>query len=108
MDRVSELVDRYFAMWNEPDGARRRELIARTWTEGASYLDPAVQGEGHAGIDSMVQAVQERFAGHTFRKTSAVDTHHDRVRFGWELAPEGGAAIVSGTDFGVIASDGRL
>jgi hypothetical protein len=30
------------------------------------------------------------------------------VRFGWELAPAAGAAIVQGTDFGIVAADGRL
>ena len=31
---LTELVDRYIAMWNETDGGRRRALIARVWTEG--------------------------------------------------------------------------
>jgi hypothetical protein len=108
VNQLTELVDRYFAIWNETDTARRRDLIARTWTETASYLDPAMQGEGYTGIDAMVQGVQHRFAGHTFRQTSAVDSHHDRIRFSWELAPNGGPAIVSGTDFGIVAADGRL
>lgn len=108
MSNLTDLIDRYIAMWNETDGERRRALIARTWTEGASYVDPAMQGDGHAGIDAMVRAVQERFPGHRFRRTSDVDAHHDRVRFSWELAPEGGPPFVSGTDFGIVAGDARL
>ena len=108
MSTLTDVIDRYIAMWNETDAARRRELIARTWTETASYLDPMLQGEGQSGIDAMVQGVQERFAGHRFRRTSEIDAHHDRVRFSWELTPEGGAALVTGTDFGVVAADGRL
>jgi hypothetical protein len=108
MSDLTDLIDRYFAMWNETDASRRRELIARTWTETASYLDPMLQGDGHAGIDAMVQGVQARFAGHRFRRTSEIDAHHDRVRFSWDLAPEGGAALVTGTDFGMVAADGRL
>jgi hypothetical protein len=108
MSDLTDLIDRYFAMWNETDAARRRELIARTWTATASYLDPMLQGEDHAGIDAMVQGVQARFPGHRFRRTSEIDAHHDRVRFSWELAPQGGAALVTGTDFGVVAADGRL
>jgi hypothetical protein len=38
MSTMTELVDRYFAVWNETDAERRRTLIAQTWTEGASYL----------------------------------------------------------------------
>jgi hypothetical protein len=105
MSTMTQLIDRYIAMWNETDGKRRRDLIAAVWTEDASYVDPMLQGDGHAGIDAMVQALHERFPDHRFRRTSDVDTHHDRVRFGWQLAPEGGAAIVEGVDFGVVAGE---
>jgi hypothetical protein len=107
MSNVTELIDRYIAMWNETDAERRRDLIAKTWTKSASYLDPVMQGEGPAGIDAMVRGVQERFPGHKFRRTGDVDCHHDRVRFGWELAADGACAVVGGTDFGIV-SDGRL
>ncbi len=103
-----DVIDRYFAVWNEPDPARRRTLIAQTWTEGASYLDPLMHGEGHAGIDVMVQGVQDQFPGYQFRQTGAVDMHHDRLRFSWELAPEDGPAVAAGTDFATVAADGRL
>jgi len=108
MNNLTELTDRYFAVWSETDAERRRELIARTSTETASYLDPVMNGEGHAGIDAMIQGVQERFAGYRFRPTSEIDAHHDRIRFSWELVPEGGPALVIGTDFGIVAADDRL
>jgi hypothetical protein len=104
----AEVVGRYFAAWNETDAARRRALIAQTWADDASYIDPLMQGQGHAGIDAMIAAVQERFVGHQFHQIGTVDAHHDRLRFAWELAPEGGVAIVAGTDFGLVAADGRL
>ena len=104
----TDLIDRYIAMWNEADTKRRRDLIAQTWSEAAIYVDPAVQGTGHAGIDAMVAGVQQRFPGHRFRRTGPVEAHNDRVRFCWELGPDGGTPIVNGTDFGVVAGDGRL
>ncbi|MCI0441573.1 MAG: nuclear transport factor 2 family protein [Chloroflexi bacterium] len=107
MGNLTDLVDRYFSMWNETDAKRRRDLIAQTWTEAANYLDPVAQGEGRKGIDTMVQGIQERFPGYRFRRTSEVDGHHDRVRFGWELGPEDGPALAGGIDFGVVV-DGRL
>ncbi|MBV9791249.1 MAG: nuclear transport factor 2 family protein [Chloroflexi bacterium] len=108
MSQSSELIDRYFAVWNERDTARRRDLIAQTWAEDASYLDPLMQGQSHAGIDSMVQGVQQQFAGHHFRQLGAVDAHNDRLRFSWELISDDGPVVVAGTDFGVVAADGRL
>jgi len=108
MNSFTEVIDGYFAAWNETDAGRRRAVIAQTWSDDASYLDPLMQGAGHAGIDAMIAAVQQRFAGHQFRLLGAVDAHHDRVRFSWELAPESGPGVVAGTDFGVVAADGRL
>src|SRR6478736_5540906 len=81
MNTLTDLIDRYIATWNEADGERRRALIAGTWTDDASYLDPMLQGEGRDGIDAMIAAVQERFPGHRFRRTGEVESHHDRVRF---------------------------
>ena len=108
MSTHKDLIERYFAIWNETDPTRRRNLIAKTWTEHANYLDPVMQGDGHAGIDAMIEGVQQRFPGHQFRRSGEVDAHHDRVRFCWELRANGGAVIVDGMDFAVIAADGRL
>jgi hypothetical protein len=107
MCELQELVDRYIATWNETDPAKRRDLIGRTWTAEGQYLDPLLAGEGHDGIDAMIQAVQTQFPGTFFRRTSEIDAHHDRVRFSWELGPEGGDPVAGGLDVGVIA-DGRL
>ena len=105
MTDATALIDRYVAAWNETDPERRRALIAETWTEDAGYLDPLMAGEGHAGIDAMIAGVQDHFPGHRFRRTGAVDAHHDRVRFGWELGPEGGPALAGGLDVGVLDGD---
>ena len=107
MREVQEVVDRYIATWNETDPTRRRELIERTWTEDGQYLDPLIAGEGQEGIDAMIEAVQARFPGYRFRRTSEIDAHHDRVRFSWELSPDGDGALAGGLDVGVVA-DGRL
>ncbi|HWI28848.1 MAG TPA: nuclear transport factor 2 family protein [Stellaceae bacterium] len=80
MSTVTDLIDRYIEMWNETDGVRRRELVAHVWTEGARYLDPVLEGKGRSGIEAMIRGVQERFPGHRFRRTSAVDSHHDVSR----------------------------
>ena len=53
----------------------------------------------------MIAAVQERYPGHRFRRTGEVESHHDRVRFTWDLASEEGEALVKGTDFGVVTND---
>jgi hypothetical protein len=46
--------------------------------------------------------------GVRFRRTGDAESHHGRVRLTWELAPTDGAAVVSGTDFGIVTQDNRL
>jgi len=108
MNTLTDLIDRYIAAWNETDRGRRRDLIAQTWTEDASYVDPVLQSDGRDGIDAMIGSVQERFPGHRFRRTSEVESHHDRARFTWELVPEDGAPVVRGTDFGIVTPANML
>ncbi|HYM31998.1 MAG TPA: nuclear transport factor 2 family protein [Candidatus Cybelea sp.] len=104
---LNELVDRYIATWNETDGARRRALVGKTFTETASYVDPMMLGDGQAGIDAMIAGAQSRFGGMRFRLSGKIDAFKDRVRFSWELGADNRDAYVKGTDFAVIA-DGRL
>lgn len=105
---TSKVVDDYFAIWNETDPTRRRELIAATWSRDATYVAPMFEAEGPDALDALVAGVHERFPGHRFRLTGAVDVHHDRARWGWELAGPDGPPVAAGVDFAVLAPDGRL
>ena len=108
MPSIETIVDRYIAMWNETDPQRRRGLVAETIAEDGSYLDPLMTGDGIDGIDAMIAAAQQQFPGHSFRLASGPDSHHDRVRFTWSLAADGGAPVAAGVDFATVAPDGRL
>jgi hypothetical protein len=109
MTEINALIHNYIAIWNEGDAERRRALIAQTWTEDASYVDPMMTGAGRDGIDEMIAQAQQQFPGHRFELAGAPDAHHDRVRFTWHLTPvAGGDAVAIGLDFGVVADDGRL
>jgi hypothetical protein len=108
MSDVVTTVDTYLAMWNETDLTRRAEHIRHVWTGNGRYVDPMLEAEGHAAIGEMVTAVQARYPGHRFRRVSGVDTHHDQLRFAWELAAPDGAVVVAGIDVGELAADGRL
>jgi hypothetical protein len=108
MSDVTTTVDTYLAMWNETDAARRAELIARAWAGDGRYVDPLLEAEGHAALNEMVAGVQAKFPGHRFRRLSGVDTHHDELRFAWELVAPDGAVVVAGIDVGTLAADRRL
>lgn len=109
MTDADRIVEDYFKIWNEADERRRRDLIAKTWTEGARYLDPVMAGEGHDGIDKMIAGARTQFPGHVFRKVGGVDAHNGRLRFSWALVgPDGSDAGIAGTDFAVVTDDGHL
>jgi hypothetical protein len=108
MTEVTTIVDGYIAMWNETDPERRRSIIEQTWTEDGTYVDPHAEVAGVEGLDALVAAVQEQFPGHRFVLAAGPDAHHDRVRFTWQLVGDGGDAIATGMDVGVVAADGRL
>ena len=108
MHDVTTVVDTYLAMWNETNPKRRAQLVERAWADDGRYVDPMLEAEGHAAIREMVAGVQAKFPGHRFRRLSGVDTHHDQLRFAWDLVTPEGGVVAAGIDVGALASDGRL
>jgi SnoaL-like domain len=106
---LNNLIHRYLDAWNETDAARRQELVADVWTDDGTYLDPLMSGAGHDRIATMIGGAQQQFPEHRFELSFGPDAHNDRVRFAWRLyGPGGDAPVAAGTDFGVVAEDGRL
>jgi SnoaL-like domain len=108
MADTDTVVHNYIAMWNETDPDRRRALVAETVTDDADYVDPIMEGAGVDGITAMIGAAQDQFPGHRFALVAGPEAHHDRVRFTWSLAANGGAPVAIGVDFVNLAGDGRM
>ena len=105
---LATTVDTYLAAWSEPDDVRRIAMIKDVWAVDGRLIDPPLVGEDHDGISEMAKTMQEHFPGHTFRRTSGIDTHHEHLRFSWELVGPDGAVALAGVDVGDLADDGRL
>ena len=106
---VNEAVVRYLAAWNERDASRRLELVAKAWTEDGTYLDRVRHGRGHNEIDAMIATAQAHFPGYQLHLASGIETHHDHVRFSWVAGGTNEAPLyINGTDFAVLAEDGRM
>ena len=108
MSDINETINTYMQLINETDAARRAELVGQVWAEDGEWVDPPLEASGHAGICDMVGTIFEHYPAHTFRRTSAVDAHHDVVRFTWDLVGPDGTVAFSGLDVGQLAADGRL
>jgi hypothetical protein len=108
MSDLSATIDTYLDAWNETDPDRRSTLIEQVWAPDGRLIDPPLAAEGHTGISEMAATMHEHFPGHTFRRASGIDAHHDQVRFAWELVGPDGTVALTGLDTGEVADDGRL
>lgn len=108
IDQLTTTVDTYLATWNESDAGRRAELVAQAWAAEGMYADPLLEVQGHVALADMAAGVQAQFPGHQFRRTTDIDTHHEFIRFGWELVAVDGSVVIAGIDVGVVGDDGLL
>lgn len=105
---LTTTIDTYLVAWTEPDATKRVRLIEQVWAADGRLIDPPLASEGHTGISEMMAALQGQFPGHTFRRASGIDAHHEYIRFGWELVAPDGTVALAGMDVGELATDGRL
>ena len=107
MTEATAIAEQYIATWNEADAGRRHALLAKSWAENATYVDPLAQVRGYEEISALIGSVQQRFPGFRFTLASKVDGYDDKVRFTWALGPETERDMIKGTDF-VVVEGGRL
>lgn len=105
---IQTTIDTYLEAYGEPDPTRRATLIEQAWAPEGHLFDPPLDAQGHTAIDGMFAAVQSQFAGHSFRRSTGIDTHHGIARYGWELVAPDGSVTLAGMDVAVIGGDGKL
>ncbi len=103
-----ETVTRYCLAWDEPDAERRRAILAEVWAEDGRYTDPTVDLSGVEALVAHIGRVQETYPGSHIERLSAVDLHHDVLRFTWRRVLADGQPRPDGIDFGALAPDGKL
>jgi hypothetical protein len=127
MSNTKELVDRYVAIWNEPDDERRRQGVAELWSEDAVHiLQPpeqvreaaaelevtsTFQARGHAELEARVAHAYTEFIAsgrNTFRAQDHGTRLGDVVKFRWEMVTDGGEVAGVGLEFVILSADGRI
>jgi hypothetical protein len=127
VSHTRELVDRYTAVWNEPDTDRRRQAVAEIWTpdalhllqapqevrEAAANLDVTAtfQARGHAELEARVKRGYEQFVaegGNSFRPRDEGDRLGDVVKFRWEMVTGAGEVAAVGLEFVVLDAQGLI
>ena len=106
-DSVRELIDRYCAVWSDPDPGRRAALLAEVWAGGATYTDPTVHARTAAELLAHIARVVARRPGSKVVRTSAVDVHHGFARFAWHVVQADGSSLPEGLDIAELTPDGE-
>src|SRR5580692_2385892 len=112
MCNAKALVERYVAVWNEPDAQARRKAIAALWTEDGAHYTKSMNVRGYDALEARVAGAYERFVGtgrYIFRAIDNVDCHHNTVKFNWTMVPAQGGDVESvGFEFFILSDDGRI
>lgn len=106
-DALTELIDRYCAVWSEPSPTRRTELLARVWAKDATYTDPRVYAATSAELLAHIERVLAKRPGARILRTSTLDVHHGIGRFSWHVVQADGTALPDGLDIAEFSSDGQ-
>jgi hypothetical protein len=107
-DNATAVVEGYFTCWNSTDPARRAAAIRSTWAPDARLIDPMVDVTGHEQLAGTFAAFHETFAGSSFRRLGGIDSHHDHLRWGWEMVDRNDDVLLDGIDVALLDDDGRI
>jgi hypothetical protein len=124
---TEQLVDRYMALWNEPDAGRRRRMVAELWTEdGSQILRPpqemreiavsagiglaaTLEARGHSELQARATMSYGHWVGSeglSFRVREYAQRLGDVVKFHWGAVADDGSTV--GLNVLVLAADGRV
>ena len=111
-NEITQLVDRYIAIWHEPDAEQRRRSVAQLWAEDGVQFLQSREVRGHKALEERVEASHEKFVktgGFLFRRSDDAQGHHNALKFDWEMVPaSGGDVVAAGTIFLLLSDDGRI
>lgn len=109
MAAVGEVVEAYFAAWNEPDPTARMQLLERSFADEGVLITPrAGRVSGRQAVQEHIGGFAQRFPGARIVASGGIDEHNGVLRYSWRIVSAEGSPLVHGTDFGELASDGRL
>lgn len=98
----------YWTAWNEPDVESVRGHLEAAVEHDVVWNDPR---DSFIGIDELEAAVRRLRTGkpeYRFVIVSEIDTHHDRLRYRWDMR-RGGRVLMAGLDVATIsAPSGRI
>ncbi len=112
MQTPTQLVDRYVALWSEPDVDKRRQEIVALWAPDGLHYSKSHTCHGYQALEDRITRSYERSIApglNAFRHTGNVESHHNVIRFNWHMVRRKDDHVVAvGFDLFVLADDGRI
>ena len=106
-DAIETLIKRNLhEVFGERNGEKRREAIARLWTQDCVFIDHGGRANGRDELDRAIAVLQERLPGYVFNELRPVDLLHESGRLAWSYGKPGQDPI-KGVDV-VLVRDGRI
>jgi hypothetical protein len=100
-------LDRMLAAWNERDPGKIRGHLDAALAPEVEFCDPQHHIVGIDRFEAMVREFRAAIPNANCLRTSALDGHHDRVRYTWEVR-DGETLLVPGFDVTTVAEDGSV
>jgi hypothetical protein len=111
-EKLNTFIKRYVSMWHEPDPALRRQIVLELWAEDGEDYTSKMAARGIEEIVARVTRAHEEWVaskGYVFQPAGNTDSHHNLVKFFWQMVPKAGGPIAArGLDVFVLREDGRI
>jgi hypothetical protein len=106
------IVERYLAVWSEPDPDARRKAVAELWApRGAEFVE-GTRFQGHRELEARIAEAYDQFVAtgaYTVTSAGDVTTHADITMFTIQLTEPGAAEPAwAARVFLVLDGDGRI
>ena len=104
MTDVPESFHHYLAAWNEPDLDRIRAHLDLSVRGDVLFVDPVNTTTTIDELEAMIRAAREEMPTANYALASAIDGHHGRFRYRWEVRIDG-AVLMPGMDVATVDDD---
>ena len=109
---LNELVERYVAVWNDPDPASRRATVLELWVEDGVNFTSSLEARGYADLEARVTRAHDRYVAtgeHRFCLADEVQAHHGAAKLHWEMVrTDTGEVAAAGLELFLLGEDGRI
>ncbi|MEU8707989.1 nuclear transport factor 2 family protein [Streptomyces sp. NPDC048565] len=109
---IDRFVEKYVAVWNEPDSAARRKVIGELWDADSTETVQSARYHGHDALEARIAEAHKnlvRDAGYVFRSAGDATGHHDTITFTTHMAPAAGGGIAwTGRIVLTLGENGRI